>query len=225
MTQVGPQPGPDPPLQLSSLPWAQRSTAPQEKRNQSSDPLAGPDPPFMYVRWVRPDPPIVSNACLRDSTGSSVPDAISGTIPEAKTRWHVDGDTVLAVHACTQPSAESADHLRAWWSARADEALTTLLRLDDAQLSGVNITSQTSRALRLRPQRFARLTVISDDGVNFPSTPAAFRETALRQAREHTASRLPSRPLPVRCPPQAGPRYLQRGVDGAVKRDTHSWYL
>ena len=69
-----------------------------------------------------------------------------------------------------------------WWEARADEAVTTLLRLDQCTLGGVNITSQTARRLRLRPQRFQRLTRISADGLSFAEDPAAFRAEVRRQA-------------------------------------------
>ena len=79
----------------------------------------------------------------------------------------------------TEPSTTSR-----WWSERADDAVTTLLRLDRAQLSGVNITDQTGRVLRIRPQRFQRLDSISADGTHFPSDPQAFRAETFLQARD-----------------------------------------
>ena len=59
-----------------------------------------------------------------------------------------------------------------------------LLRLDAIQLDGVNITSQTTRALRLRPQRFSALQTISHDGLHFPTDPPAFRAAVLAQAQD-----------------------------------------
>lgn len=84
---------------------------------------------------------------------------------------------------------DQADILRSWWATRADEATATLLRLESASLLGVNITSQTSHALRLRPQRFSRMASISADGISFPSDPADFRAAVLEQARDLYGSR------------------------------------
>ena len=111
-------------------------------------------------------------------------DAISGTIPPTTPRWSVDGDTVMASYAFRMADDPAADTLRSWWASRADEALTTLLRLDEARLTGVGITSQTTRALRLHPQKFGKLDAISPDGVTFPTEPAAFRAAVLSQARD-----------------------------------------
>ena len=102
--------------------------------------------------------------------------AIAGTVSTTSRRWTVDRDTVLASRA-----ADTA--VRTWWADRADEAALALLRLDGARLLGTSITSQTSHSLRLRPQKFQRLSSISADGQHFPTDPADFRAAVLQQAR------------------------------------------
>lgn len=125
----------------------------------------GPDPPKIYLSaW---DAPLVF-------TPLRVADAIAGTIPLATCKW-------AAEDAPPHPS----DHLgtAAWWARRADEATTAMLKVDRQQLSGVVITSQTARCLRLRPSKFQKLSNISPDGSYFPADPAAFRREVYRQAQ------------------------------------------
>jgi hypothetical protein len=113
-------------------------------------------------------------------------DSIAGIIPSTSDRWTVDTDILLAAQA---PDHQQSDTLRRWWNDKADEATTALLRLDRAALQGVNINDQTARALRLRPQRFQRLSSISADGVTFPTDPDEFRAETFRQARDLYGSR------------------------------------
>lgn len=138
-----------------------------------------------------PSPPLRNNPSepLDLTRWRCAVDAISGTIPAAAQRWSVDGDAVLALRAQLQPGLAAPDTLQSWWAERADDALTTLLRLDDARLSGVSITSQTTRALRLHPQKFSQVAAISADGVEFPTEPSAFRAAVLEQARDLYGSR------------------------------------
>ena len=83
-------------------------------------------------------------------------DAITGTIPSHAQRWHVDGAAVLTSRTLQSPVGDSGV-LDDWWADRADEALTTILRLDDSKLLGVTITSQTTRVLRIHSAKFGRL--------------------------------------------------------------------
>ena len=78
----------------------------------------------------------------------------------------------------------TADAVQAWWQERQDAAYGVFLRVEKAKLAGVALTSQTGRALRLRPPKFRLLTEVSPDGVRFPGTPEAFQEELLRQAHE-----------------------------------------
>jgi hypothetical protein len=69
----------------------------------------------------------------------------------------------------------------AWWRGRADDAFTTLLRLDKRRLPGVNITSQTAAALRIAPKTVRPITRVSPDGRSFPHEPADFKAEVLAQ--------------------------------------------
>ena len=70
--------------------------------------------------------------------------------------------------------------MAAWWRRRADESACIALRLEQAKLRGVSITSQTTRSLRLSGARVLPITSISPDGVTFPREPAAFRDEVAR---------------------------------------------
>ena len=63
-------------------------------------------------------------------------------------------------------------------------AYGALLRVEKAKPARVALTSQTGRALRLRPRNFRLLTELSPDGVRLPDTPEAFQEELLCQAQE-----------------------------------------
>lgn len=76
------------------------------------------------------------------------------------------------------------ERIRSWWATRCDDAVLTLLRIDEQKLCGVAITSQTAAALRLRSSRVQRVSRISADGVVFPRGASEFRAEVLRQARE-----------------------------------------
>ena len=72
--------------------------------------------------------------------------------------------------------------VQALWLERQDAAYGALLRMETAKLQWVALTSQTGRALRLRPPKFRLLTEVSPDRVCFPCTPEAFHEELFRQA-------------------------------------------
>jgi endonuclease/exonuclease/phosphatase family metal-dependent hydrolase len=65
---------------------------------------------------------------------------------------------------------------RSWWQQRSGKALTTLLRIDQRKLAGVNFTSQTGRALRLSSSKVQPISRIRPDGRHFPSVPSEFRQ-------------------------------------------------
>ena len=66
------------------------------------------------------------------------------------------------------------DTVQAWWQEHQHAAYRALVRVEKAKLAGMAMTSQTGRALRLRPPKFRLLTEVSPDGVHFPGRPEAF---------------------------------------------------
>ena len=61
---------------------------------------------------------------------------------------------------CTTTAVET------WWRARGDEAIISLLRIEQGKFDGVNTTSQTGRSLRLTSKKVHFVDRVSCDRVN-----------------------------------------------------------
>ena len=163
--------------------------------------FAAADPSCRRFRWsqLRPEQqaPAAAAASLAlwwsahagltpDGTVQAVRAALDGLVPSQKDSWRPpDRDVLRAAQELDAGSGSAtADVVQAWWQERQDAAYGALLRVEQAKLEGVTLTSQTGRTLRLRPAKFRLLTEVSPDGVRFPETPEAFQAELLRQAQE-----------------------------------------
>lgn len=125
-----------------------------------------------------------------DDTLTFCRDSLRDVLPRAKEIGVVHPDTAAAcAYSLHVDNPEAADGVRRWWSRLADEALTTMLRVQLRRLPGTAITRETSVGLRLRPSRSGLVSRISADGVHFPETRGALRDEALKQAREQYCGR------------------------------------
>ena len=62
-----------------------------------------------------------------------------------------------------------------WWAKQQDGACVKSLGLDAIKLQGLNISSTTSKALRLKSQKFKTVQEISPNGEVLPSDPESFQ--------------------------------------------------
>ena len=106
----------------------------------------------------------------------------------------------VSIHSVTEEAAKVASAARgqqqgieasvqSWWSKQRDAACVASHHLEANKLQDTNITSTTSRVLRLKSQKFQTVQEISPDGQTFPTQPMEFKAKMLKQAQEMYANR------------------------------------